>query len=316
MKRIVFILLVFVILFACHYANGQQDPMYSQYMFNMLSVNPAYAGSRDVLSATALYRKQWVGIEGAPETVTFSMDTPVKGRKIGLGLNIVDDRIGIVHNLMMNGCYAYRVQLSSKGTLSLGLQVGINQYKADYGSVQLSQNDLLMPDNAFSGSINRIYPNFGFGAYYTSDKFYVGFAAPKLVKNNLSGKYDPTLDFSSFRNRYNRHFFVTTGYVFDVGSSMKLKPSLLLKGVHGAPIELDINVNVWFHDVVAIGGSYRTGDSFSMLLEFQATPKFRFGYAYDLTVSGLSGNNNGSHEIMLRYEFGYAKSKILSPRYF
>ncbi|RAW02393.1 PorP/SprF family type IX secretion system membrane protein [Pseudochryseolinea flava] len=281
---------------------AQQDPMYSQYMFNMLPINPAYAGSREMLSVTAMYRKQWVGIEGAPTTFTFSADTPIRNQRMALGLNLVSDQIGIAKTLTINACYAYRIQFTNGGLLSLGLQAGLNQYRADYSSVVTSQNFGGPMDNAFAGSVSSMFPNFGFGAYYYTDKFYVGVASPKMIKNNLNGENNPTIDFTSYPNRQNRHLFITSGYTFELNQDWDLKPSTLIKGVHGAPLEFDINVNAWWKKKVGGGLSYRTADAILAMVQFQVKPELQFGYAYDMTVSGLSGTNSGSHEVMLRYE--------------
>jgi len=312
MKRF---LQIIIGLFITMQAFGQQDPMYSQYMFNCLAVNPAYAGSREVLSTTALYRRQWVGIKGAPSTFTFSADMPVKNKKIGLGINVTDDRLGIMHNTLVNISYAYRIRINDKGILAMGLQGVLNQYKADYASVDPSQNSSYRSDVAFASNVSRFFPNVGFGLWYSTDRFYAGVSAPKLIKNKLTD-FDMAMDLSSYKDRQSRHFFITAGYVFPLNDVMKLKPSALLKMVHGSPIELDVNANLWFHDRVSFGLSYRTGDSMDVLLEFQATPQFRFGYAYDYTLTRLQNFNSGSHEIMVRYEFGFDKGKILSPRYF
>lgn len=275
--------------------------MYSQYMFNGLSVNPAYAGVRETPTMTAMYRKQWVGIDGAPTTFTFSADAPIKNQRMALGLNLVQDKIGISNNLMINFAYAYRIRFSNQGRLSLGLQGGINQYRADYGAVETSMTPV-QADNAFSNATSSIFPNFGFGAYYYTTKFFVGFGVPKMLKNNLAGTNSPTIDFTSYPNRQNRHMFITTGYSFDLSPDWTLKPSLLLKGVHGAPLQLDINANVWWKEKVGGGLSYRTSDAIIALVQFQAKDELQFGYAYDMTISRYLGTNSGSHELMLRYE--------------
>jgi len=283
---------------------AQQDPMYSQYMFNMVSVNPAFTGTREMLTATALYRKQWVGIDGAPTTLTFSADSPIRGQRMALGMNIMSDKIGISKTLLINGSYAYRVTFVNGGVLSLGLQAGINQYRADYSSVKTYYPGMDPPpmDAAFASSTASIFPNFGFGAYYYTGRFFVGAGVPKMLKNNLSGTNSPTLDFTSYPNRQNRHLFVSTGYSFDMNSDWTLKPSLLIKGVHGAPLEMDINVNAWWREKVGAGLSYRTADAVVAMVQFQARPEINFGYAYDMTLSKFSGTNAGSHELMVRYE--------------
>lgn len=221
---------------------------------------------------------------------------------MALGLNVVSDKIGISKTLMINVCYAYRIRFNNDGVLSLGLQGGINQYRADYASVTTTQSSSGAPDNAFGSAANSLFPNFGFGAYYYTHKFYIGIASPKMIKNNLSGENKPTLDFTSFPNRQNRHLFITTGYDFDINEDITLKPSLLLKGVKGAPVEADINVNVWWKKRVGAGLSYRTAAAILAMIEFQVKPEIHFGYAYDMSLSGLAGTNSGSHELMLRYE--------------
>lgn len=292
-------------------AQAQQDPMYSQYMFNQLSVNPAYAGVREMLTMTALYRKQWMGVSGAPTTVTFSADSPIRNQKMALGFNLVSDQIGISKTMVINLSYAYRIMFSNGGRLSLGLQGGINQYRADYSSVNTSYDNAGPADGAFAKSTSSIFPNFGFGAYYHTGKFFIGAAVPKMIKNNLAGTNSPTIDFTSYPNRQNRHMFITTGYTFDLNQDWDLRPSLLLKGVHGAPLEMDINVNAWWKNKVGGGLSYRTADAVVIMLQFQVKDEFQFGYSYDMTTSKFSGTNRGSHELMLRYEPN-AKEQIKS----
>lgn len=304
-----YILFLFVMYLAAA-ARAQQEAMYSQYMFNTMAINPAYAGSRGVTSATALFRSQWVGIKGAPETATFSIDAPLNDKKVGLGLQVFSDKIGITKTAGGFASYAYRIRMD-RGTLSFGLQAGISQYQADFTSVQLNtggQNDL-----AFSQNINKWLMNFGTGIYYNTDKFYIGLSAPQLLNNKLE-------NFSTTNNNVFTgqalHIFLASGYVFPLSDDFKLKPSFLIKGVKGAPIQADINSALWIKDVFAIGLQYRTQADISAMIEIQATPQIKFGYAYDRSVTKLVQFNSGSHEIMLRYEFGFEKGKTISPRYF
>jgi type IX secretion system PorP/SprF family membrane protein len=301
MKTLLRSLVTISLMAAASSLQAQQDPMYSQYMFNGLAVNPAYAGVRGTPSITAMYRKQWMGIEGAPTTFTFSADAPIKNEKMALGANIVQDKIGISNTLLLNLIYAYHIRFANDGKLSLGLQAGINQFKADYSSVETSYTPGQI-DAAFGYSTTSLFPNFGFGAYYYTDKFFIGAGVPKMLKNNLSGTNSPTLDFTSYPNRQNRHIFVSTGYTFDLNPDWALKPSMLFKGVHGAPLEVDVNVNAWWQEKVGAGLSYRTADALVAMVQFQVKEELQFGYAYDMTVSQFSGTNSGSHELMLRYE--------------
>ena len=289
---------------------AQQEAMYSQYMFNTLAINTAYAGSRNVTSATALYRNQWVGINGAPETITFSIDAPINSKKVGLGLQVFNDKIGITKTTGAFASYAYRIRLQ-KGTLAFGLQAGASQYRADFQNVLLSpdpSNDL-----AFSQNVNKVLVNVGTGVYYNTDRFYIGLSSPQLLNNKLTNF---TVEGNNVFNGQALHLFFATGYVFPLSDVFALKPSVLVKGVKGAPIEADLNATLWIKDVFAVGLQYRTKADMSAMIEIQASPQIRLGYAYDRSLTKLVQYNSGSHEIMLRYEFGFEKGKILSPRYF
>jgi len=308
MKR--YLVLITFLILGWASATAQQDAMYSQYMFNMMGVNPAYAGSRGVLSATALYRRQWVGIDGAPETSTISFDMATRDNKVGLGIQAFNDKIGIMRTTGFYGTYAYRIRFENKGTLAVGLQGGLSNFRADLTKVDLIDED----DVAFSQNINVLLPCFGAGVYYNTDRFYAGFSVPNLVKSYL--RKDAVYYRADVVAKKYMHFFFIAGYVFDLNEDLKLKPSALVKAVRGAPVQWDINTNLWIKDVISIGASYRTGDAISGLLEVQCTDQFRIGYAYDHTISNLVKFNQGTHEIMLRYEFGWEKGKVLSPRYF
>jgi type IX secretion system PorP/SprF family membrane protein len=306
-----FINIIVLLLVSLAVAEAQQDPQYSQYMFNTLAVNPAYAGSRDVVSATALYRKQWVNTPGSPSTALFSVDAPFNREKVGVGLVVFNDKIGITNTMGAYGSYAYRMRLK-RGTLSLGLQAGFSQFKADYSSVVLDQDN--RTDGAFASNINKFMPNFGAGAYYKTDKFYLGVSVPRIVNNKMFKKSDSTVTLNSHQTR---HLFLMGGFVVGLSQDVKLKPSTLVKIVEGAPIQVDINANVWFYDVVAGGLSYRAAaGTLVAMLEIQATKQIRIGYAYDAGLGKIKAIGTGAHEIMARYEFGYVKAKVLSPRYF
>lgn len=302
MKKILFVIIVLIGVVA--ELKAQQDAMFSQYMFNMLNVNPAYAGSRDVLSATMLRRWQWVNIDGAPRTTTFAADAPLANKKIGLGIIAYNDRIGATNTNALYLNYAYRMRLS-RGTLALGLNAGFAQYRADFLSLTVAQDG----DPVGALKINKFMPNFGFGVYYNTDRFYIGISTPHLVNNKLTKE-------SASDAIQKRHFFVMSGFVVPLSLFVKMKPSVLAKYVQGAPAQLDANLNFWFDDKISLGASYRTGDALVGMLEIQATPQLRIGYAYDASLTHLRKYNAGSHEIMLRYEFGYGKSKIITPRYF
>ncbi len=302
MKKITYILLLLLGTFT--QVKAQQDAMFSQYMFNMLTVNPAYAGSRDVLSTTAMRRWQWVNIDGAPRTTFFSADMPVANKKVGLGLLAYNDRIGATNTNALYLNYAYRIRLS-KGTLALGLNAGFGQYKADFLSLTSTDGG----DPIAMQNVNKLMPNFGFGTYYSTDRFYIGISAPHLMNNKLS-------KVSSSQAIQRRHLFAMTGVVIPLSLFIKVKPSVLVKYVEGAPLQVDGNVNFWFDDRISIGASFRTGDAIVGMLEIQILPQIRLGYAYDASLTRVRKYSAGSHELMLRYEFGFGRAQIISPRYF
>jgi type IX secretion system PorP/SprF family membrane protein len=293
------ILIAFLILVSFG-ARAQQDAMYTQYMFNTLAINPAYAGSRNVTSATVLFRNQWTGIQGAPKTGTLTLDAPIYDKRLGIGLQLFSDKLGVTQTTGAVISGAYRVRLN-EGTLAFGLQGNVNQFRANYNDVNLNTD---VYDPAFAFNVNKVLFNFGTGVYYNSDRFFLGLSVQDLVKNRLTNYTTNNVD---FRQTQVMHLFLSSGYVFDLNDDFKFKPSFLIKGVKGVPIEGDIN---------GIGAQYRTSADIAGLVEIQATPQFRIGYSYDYSTTALRFSNSGSHEIMLRYEFGFSSGKILSPRYF
>lgn len=318
--------LAFATLAGVQTIHAQQEVQYSQYMFNMLAVNPAYAGNRDVLSMTGLYRQQWVGISGSPTTQSFTIDMPIKKEKVGIGFQAYNDQIGVFKNTGVALSYAYRVKVSQKTTLSMGVQGGITNLSGDLLGVQrtLSGTDT---DPAFSGNISKWLPNVGAGLYLSNDRGYIGLSVPTLIQNrfkDVTGSADTNITSA----RQERHYFLMAGFVIGLGRSLALKPSFLVKATRDAAA-IDLNLNLWIKDRIAIGGSWRTnnknfkspfgnlnGDAVIGMIEIQATDQIRLGYAYDFALNGLQSKQNGTHEVMLRYEFGYRKTKILTPRYF
>jgi type IX secretion system PorP/SprF family membrane protein len=309
MKKIVTLILFTIVLGKS--AFGQQDPMYSQYVFNGLIINPAYAGTRDVLSASLLYRDQWANIPGAPKTGIFSIDAPLPNKNVGLGMTVEFDKIGISSHTAFNGVYSYRIKFANS-SLSFGLQAGVGFSNSDYTSVQYSlgtQNDV-----AFQNNFHDVLPNVGFGAYYYTDRFYAGFSIPQIggyaIQNALYHKAeDAHLDLAN-------HYFINTGYLFDLTPDIKIKPSVLLKYVKGAPVEMDLNGIVWFYNLIAAGVSYRSFASVDALLQIRLSNQFSLGYAYEYSTTKLNTFSSGSHEIMLQYFFDFSHPKIVTPRFF
>lgn len=285
---------------------AQQDPMYSQYMFNGLLINPAYAGSHEAMSATILYRNQWQNIPGAPKTGTLTLDAPLKSEKVGLGLNLLVDKIGITRKTGIMGAYSYKIKFK-ESVLAAGLQMGYNFVTSDYTSVQYSENGNQY-DDAFMQDIHEKYPSFGMGLYYYTNRFYAGLSIPEFG-SFFFGKPSYKLDQSV-------HYFFTSGYVFDLSQDIKFKPSVLAKYVSGAPLTMDFNATAWFFDFFALGASYRSGSSINMFTEIKMTPQLYLGYAYEYAYTDLRNFNTGTHELMLRYDFSFSRSKVLTPRYF
>jgi type IX secretion system PorP/SprF family membrane protein len=292
---------------------AQQDPMYTHYMDNTLIVNPAYAGSRDALTVTALYRSQWVDFKGAPVNQTITMHAPLQNQHIGLGLAISNDKIGPINNSSIVGDFAYRMNLSKKSTLALGLSAGINIFQANLSALQLNQQS----DPTFQNNIsNHITPNVGFGAYYYREHFYAGVSSSNLLQNNYSSITQA--NGNALIGQQQRSYYLIAGAVFNLGDNVAFKPTTLVKVTAAAPIEIDVTASFIIMKRLLLGAMYRTGDAVGALVGFYATPQFYLGYSYDFSY-GLKTPlyNMGSHEIILRYDFlRFDKKQVHTPRYF
>ena len=309
-KHIKVLMLLAVMLFAYQKSIAQTEPMYSQYMFNMLGVNPAYAGSREASSFNFFQRSQWIGLQGAPQTTSFSFDQSIINKRAGWGIQFYDDKIGVEKADGINIMGSTKIQVSENGILSGGLSFGLMNYRIDLMNVtgRFTPND-----PAFYSNLNKWTPSLGIGIYYNTDNFYAGVSIPNILKSRLTA-FD--LIRSGLQKVNQKHIFLTTGFAIPINEDLKLKPSTMIKMVEGAPIEADFNTNVWLRDIIGLGVSYRTGDAVIGMAEIQVNQNLRFGYAYDMTISPLKFYNNGSHEIMIRYEIGNFKNKIKSTRYF
>lgn len=299
------ILVVFITLLV-RKSHAQQDPQYTQYMYNTLSVNSAYAGQRDALSSIALYRTQWVGIEGAPKTLTFGIHAPLHNEKMGLGLNVVSDQLGPAEETSIDGNFSYTITLDEirDVELSFGAKAGLHILDTDWEKGIFNRTDPLFQEN-----INLISPILGAALYLHSDHAYLGFSVPNFV---TTSHYD---DFEESIATERLHYFLIGGYVFDINRDMKLKPAALVKGVSGAPLIADLSLNALFNQKFTLGAAYRWGDAVSGLLGFQVNPNIYIGYAYDATTTRLNNFNSGSHEVILRFEASQI-GRVLSPRFF
>lgn len=291
-------------------AKAQQDPLYTQYMFNTLAYNPAYAGTRDALSLMALSRHQWVGFEGAPSTQTLTAHSSV-GNSVGLGFTIMHDRLDPTTQSGVYFDYAFRIKTSDRGKLSFGLKGGFNFYQNNISSLSTGRVD--EDPSLFGSDYSKLLPNFGFGLFYYTDKFYFGASIPKLLENKLG---DGDIEVLGESGKETRHYFLTSGYVFDLSKTIKFKPSLLARVTQAAPMSMDINLNFLYNEKFWFGGFYRLDNAFGAIVQYQFTQQFKVGYGYDMTNNELSKYNNGTHEIMLLYEFNFTKGKVQHPRHF
>lgn len=279
---------------------GQQKPVATQYMFNGLILNPAYAGSLNYFSATTLFRKQWVNLEGAPEVKSVSAHTNIKGKNIGLGLMAIHDKVGVHADFALYGSYAYHLKLPV-GTLSMGLQAGFNDLSSNFSNLNLVDP----ADGRLSGSYHKFKMNFGTGLYFYTQDFYAGLSVPYLIKARTLRDLEYVREFKE-----SRYYYATVGKILDISHEVKLKPSVLMRFEDGMPIAFDLNCTVYLKELVNLGMSYREGDSFSTLFEVQLTDFIRFGYAYDWLLSDLSAYAAGSHELMVNYRINlYAPKK-------
>ena len=291
-------------------SNAQFDQMFTQYMNNEMFINPAYTGTRESFAATLAYRNQWVGFEGAPKTQTFSMHTPV-GENWGAGLSMLNEKIGITRQLRISGNYAYQIKLNRKEKLSFGIHGGIVNLKENFNELVLrDQNDLIFPNSA----ANVYAPNAGFGIYYYSKRYFIGFSIPRMIKNTIYG--DQNINVKNSTSPKNWHFYLTAAYVKNVNADFKFKPSIMIKEVYGAPIQAEISLQGIVKDFWWIGLAYRTGDALSAITGFHISPQLRVFYSYDYSLSSLNSYNSGSHEITIGYDFVHKKAKIVSPRLF
>ena len=305
MKKL--ILLFFTVLIA-QQISAQQDPQYTQYMYNMNIINPAYAGISEGLSVGALYRSQWVGLDGGPETFTFNIHSPV-GKQLALGLSVISDKIGPVEETNAYVDVSYTVPLGMETRLAFGVKGGFTFHDIAIAESQITLVDL--SDPFFANAINETTPNIGAGVYfYKPNKYYISISVPNI----LNGVH---LDANGTKiGSESEHLFTAAGYVFDLSENFKLKPHALLKYAFDAPVSYDLNANLFMYDLVEFGVGYRLDDSFSAMINFQVTKDLRIGYAYDAINSGLDIVTNSSHEVFINYDFNFSSKVSRSPRYF
>lgn len=298
--------LILVFVFFSVVCSAQQDAQFTQYMYNTTAINPAYAGSRGVLSVFGLYRTQWIGLDGAPETSTFSINTPLNNKKLGLGVSLVNDKIGPTNENTLSGDFSYTVPTSENFKLSFGLKATANLFNLDVNKLSYEDQD----DPQFQDLKNKFSPNIGAGVYWHSDRAYIGLSVPNFIETN---RYDAN-DVAIFKDKIN--YYLMAGYVFDVNYYVKFKPAILTKMVEGAPLQVDVSGNFMFNDKFVVGLAYRWSASVSAMAGFQITDGMYIGYGYDHETTRLQKYNSGSHEIFLRFDFFNNYNRMTSPRFF
>jgi type IX secretion system PorP/SprF family membrane protein len=301
-----FYLLISVLFVGLWTTQAQQLPQFTQYMYNTISINPAYAGNRDAFSLTALNRNQWAGISGAPRTQTLSIHSPLRNEKIGLGLSVINDKTGYENYTYLYGDFSYTINVSQDITLSFGLKGGFSYYDLDE---DLFNEPSVLQDPFFREQFNKWTPNFGAGLFLSSQKWYVGLSAPKIIKNDNN-------DFNEFVALEQVHYFLTGGYVFDLSDTWKLRPTALAKVTNGAPLSFDMSSTVIYDEKLYLGATYRIDDAIGAFIDFQIFEPLRIGYGYEYSISDLRPYTTGSHEVILIYELRFQNTKYKSPRFF
>ncbi len=291
-------------------AMGQQDPMYSQYIFNLQTVNPAYAGTWKTIGFMGIIRQQWVGIAGHPSTQTFSVQAPLRSQNVGIGLNIIHDKVGLTSTISVNFDYAYQVSLSDQTSLRFGIKGGFTNFSNNLPDYTQYPDGI--SDPIFQTSIdNKFMPNIGVGLYLNSPRYFLSLSLPKIIENNFQSNVNNFYTKSELR-----HFFFAGGLIFNLSESVKFKPTFMTQTVTGAPFLYDLSANFLFFDRLWLGGMYRSGDAISAMAQWIINRNLRIGYAHDFTTTDLKNYHQGVHEIMLSYEFVTIKRLFISPRYF
>ncbi len=284
---------------------AQQDAQYTQYMYNTININPAYAGSRGALSFFVLHRTQWVGIDGAPITNTFSINTPFNNSNVGLGVSVINDEIGPSASNSISTDISYTIPVSESYKLSFGVKGTINLFSIDVNKLVTTESDPSLQnfDNEFS-------PNIGAGIYFHSPKAYLGFSIPNFIETNAYSDNNVAI----YKEKLN--YYLIGGYVFEINPEIKFKPTFMTKLVEGSPLQVDLSGNFIFNEKFTAGLAYRWDASMSAIAGFQVSDAFYVGYGYDFETTELDNYNSGSHEIFLRYELFKKNNKIITPRFF
>ncbi|MBD3581168.1 PorP/SprF family type IX secretion system membrane protein [Flavobacterium selenitireducens] len=298
--------LIFVLMLAGFSSWAQQDSQYTMYMYNTININPAYAGSRGVMSLFGLHRSQWVGMDGAPVTNAASLNSPIGESNLGIGLSFVNDRIGPTTENQFSADISYTIRTDEFHKLSFGIKGTANMFGLDRGKLTPEEQN----DPSLQAVRNDFSPNIGAGVYWHTDKYYIGLSVPNFIENNNWAENDRAI------NKERMNYYLIGGYVFDLNPMWKLKPAVLTKAITGAPLQVDVSLNTLYDDRFMLGAAYRWDAAASLMAGFQISQGLFIGYGYDMETTRLRQYNSGSHEVFLRYEFFSNKNKIISPRFF
>jgi len=307
-----FLLLPFIVVLFTININAQQDPQYTQYMYNTQVINPGYVGTRDAFSFSGLYRAQWVGVDGAPKNVTLTGNTPVGYSNVGLGLSVVRDEIGPSLQTFVTADVSYTIRVADDAELAFGVKGGGSLLDVDFTKLTIEHQG-----DAFDRNIdNRFSPQIGAGAYYFTDRFYLGLSVPNFLETEHFNTESIEDESATSVGKDRMHYFLISGYVFDIDNEIKFKPALMTKFVRGAPLQVDISTNFLFFEKLTLGAAYRWSAAISGLVGFQLSESLFLGFAYDTDTTVIRAYNKGSYEFFLRYEIFRKQEKIYMPRFF
>jgi len=312
MKNLFKFIIIVLVVISCNSVNAQQLPQFTQYMYNTISINPAYAGSRETLSLVGLHRSQWVGIDGGPTTQTFSIHSPLKNEKIGLGFSFINDKLGYENFSYIYADFSYTINVSAKTKLAFGLKGGFTHYNLDQ---ELLTDPSVVNDLYFNDVSNRWSPNVGVGLFLHSNKWYVGLSTPRILNTDYNKGRNGTIDYVSLERI---SYYLTGGLVFDLSENTKFKPAFMIKATNGAPMSYDMTANFLLYEKLWLGAAYRVNESAGALgaiVDFQISKQLRVGYAYEHPISDIRPYSDGTHEILLMFEV-FKNKRIKSPRYF
>ena len=313
-----YLVIGFLILIGVFSGNAQQDPQYTQYMYNTQVINPAYVGNKNTLNFGFLYRTQWVGLDGAPETGTLTIDSPIGSLdNMGLGLTIVRDQIGPSKITNITADYSYSIDTGKMSQLSFGIKAGIDVLNVDFSLLNIADSG-----DVFETTIdNKVAPQIGAGIYFNTDKFYLGLSVPNFLDTKHFSKSDlvdpdsgESLQSSTAKDRL--HYFFIAGYVFDLGENLKFKPATLFKAVSGSPLQADLSLNFLLYEKLTLGTAYRWDAALSALAGFQVTDQIFIGFGYDFQTTDLQKDNGSSYEFILRFDVFNKPERVLTPRFF